>query len=250
MATAPVADQQRILDVQFLDTRAQQLLHQRRTLPIHQAIAQLDSELADVDKALVLSRTEASDLRRELKKAESDVEQVRSRAARDQTRLDSGMVSAKDAQALVAELESLGRRQEALEEIELDVMERLEAHEKALSDIEAARESTVSARDAAVGERNAAVALIDAERKQVAAQRATAIAGVDVPLVAVYEKLRDQLGGLGAARLEGNRCGGCRMELNPTDLARIKSASPQTVVRCEECGRLLVRTAAQATEEL
>jgi predicted nucleic acid-binding Zn-ribbon protein len=108
---APVEDQRRLLDVQALDTRAQQLVHRRTTLPGLATVKDIDSQLADLHSALVASRTAASDLRRELAKAEGDVEQVRARAARNQQRLDSGAVGAKDAQALVAELErsSAGR---------------------------------------------------------------------------------------------------------------------------------------------
>ncbi len=243
MATAPVSEQRRLLEVQSLDTRAQQLLHQRRTLPVLTVLTGLDAELADVDKALVASRTVAGDLRRELTKAEDDVEQVRARAARDQRRLDSGTVSAKDAQALVNELASLSRRQEVLEEIELDVMERLEAHEDALGKLERARQATQDAREKAVAERDAAAAAIDLDRAAVSAQRVTVVGAISPVLIALYEKVREQSGGLGAAPLEGRRCGGCRMELSPSDLAEVAAASPETVVRCAECGRLLIRVA-------
>jgi len=32
------------------------------------------------------------------------------------------------------------------------------------------------------------------------------------------------------------------MELAPSDLNHIKAAAPDLVLRCEECGRILVRT--------
>lgn len=48
MATAPPADQLRLLDVQELDTRAQQLAHQRKNLPEHTRIAELDAQLEDL----------------------------------------------------------------------------------------------------------------------------------------------------------------------------------------------------------
>ncbi|GAA2528015.1 zinc ribbon domain-containing protein [Rarobacter incanus] len=245
MATASVADQQTILAVQALDTRAQQLVHQRRTLPIHAKIAEYGERLADLERALVASRTEAADLTLEAKKAEHEVALVRERAVRDQALLDAGKVSAKEAQALLAELDSLKVRQGRLEEVELDVMERLEAHQATLAQLEQAYDGTVADRNRAVRERDDEVAAIDAQRKDVARERAAAVEGLDVTLLATYERLRDQLGGLGAARLEGRRCGGCRMELNPVDLSKIAAASAETLVRCEECGRLLVRPIGQ-----
>lgn len=242
MATAPPEDQRRLLEVQALDTRLQQLVHQRRNHPSLATIAELDGRIGDLHTSLVDSRTAVADLERELAKAEADVAQVRTRAERDQQKLDSGALSAKDSQALVSELESLARRQSVLEDAEIEVMERLEAHQKSLSEVEAAHGELTAAKEKATSERDAAYAEIDAAARGVQAERATAVEGLDAGLVAAYDKLRAQLGGLGAAALRGNRCEGCRLELNPTDLAAARNAPAEQVVRCEECGRILVRS--------
>lgn len=241
MTTAPPEDQRRLLDVQALDTRTSQLAHARRSHPVLARLAQLDSRLADVETSLVASRTAVKDLRRELSKAEGDVEQVRVRADRDRARLDSGQGSAKDLQATQHELVALGRRQAELEEIELEIMERLEAHEAALAELDAAADVIRGQRAEAEAERDAAFATIDAEVGEVAAQRARLAEGLDAGLVTLYDRLRGQLGGLGAAALRGRRCEGCRLELNPTDVEAIRKAAPEKVARCEECGRILVR---------
>lgn len=241
MTTAPVADQQRLLAVQELDTRLDQIAHRRRQVPALARIAELDARLADLSTALVASRTAAGDLRRELAKAEADVEQVRARAARDRERLDSGQASARDAQALTSEIESLARRQSHLEEVELEVMERLEAHTKVLDELEAANAEVDGQRADVLVERDAAFAELDDEAERVRAERSVAAEGIDAGLMALYEKLRAQLAGRGAAALRGRQCQGCRMELNPLDLEAIRAAPPEQVVRCEECGRILVR---------
>lgn len=241
MTKAPVEDQRRLLDVQALDTRLQQLAHRRKNLPELARVAEIDAQLADLNTALVASRTAASDLRRELAKAEGDVEQVRTRATRDQTRLDSGAVSAKDAQALVNELESLARRQGLLEEVELEVMERLEAHEDTLAKLDEANQKSLDARAAAVAQLDAVYAEIDAEVAAVSAERATAVSGLDAALVALYEKVRAHLGGQGAAALRGGRCDGCRLDLDQTAIEAIRAQPADEVVRCEDCGRILVR---------
>ncbi|CAM5780376.1 zinc ribbon domain-containing protein [Cellulomonas persica] len=241
MPNAPAADQRRLLDVQALDTRLDQLAHRRRTLPELARLAELDTQLADLHTALVTSQTAVADLRRELAKAEADVQQVRDRAARNQSRLDSGQGTAKDLQALQHELESLAKRQGDLEEVELEVMERLEAHESALSEVQAAHAQLVAGKTEVETQRDAALAEIDAEVAQVQAQRATAAEGLDAGLVTLYDRLRAQLGGSGAAALRGRRCEGCRLELNPLDLDGIKAKPDDAVVRCEECGRILVR---------
>lgn len=243
MSTAPVADQHRLLEVQALDTRAQQLAHARRTHPGHARVAELEERLADAAQAVAVCRTAVGDLRRELAKAEQDVEQVRTRAERDRARMDSGGASVKDVQALAGELESLARRTEVLEEAELEVMERLEAEEERLAGLLTTHDGLAAERDSAQRELASALAVLETEAETVAADRGPAARGIDAGLLALYERLRDQLGGLAVAPLRGRTCGGCRLELNPSDVARITAAPAEQVVRCEECGRILVRSA-------
>ncbi|MFZ5869374.1 MAG: zinc ribbon domain-containing protein [Actinomycetota bacterium] len=241
MTTAPAADQRRLLDVQALDTRLAQLAHRRRTLPEHAALEALEQRRAAVADQLVAARTIAADVQRELAKAEADVEQVRQRAARDQAHLDSGRGSAKDLQGLQHELQSLARRQAELEDVELEVMERAEQAEAAQRSLETTSAELDAERAALVERRDAALAEIDEQVRAVQAERDAAAAGLDVGLMSLYEKVREQSGGVGAAALRGRRCEGCRLELNQTDLQRIRSAGEDEVVRCEECRRILVR---------
>ena len=241
MATAPAHDQRRLLDLQALDTRLDQIAHQRAKHPTLERLTELDSQLADLTTTLVASRTAASDLRRELTKAETDVEQVRARAERDQSRLDSGAVGAKDAQALVSELESLAKRQADLEEVELDVMERLEAHETALAEVESAHEKLVAAKAEVEAERDAAFAELDRLRDAVAEDRAKTAVGIDEGLMAIYERLRARLGGVAVAALRHGRSEASGMPISPAELSRIKTLGADEIVYCEDTGRILVR---------
>ncbi|MDQ3358996.1 MAG: hypothetical protein M3520_09220, partial [Actinomycetota bacterium] len=99
--------QQRLLDLQAVDTRLGQLDHRLRGLPEHARLEELARAAADLDTEAVRVRTALGDVQRELAKADSDVQLVRDRAARDRQRLDSGTGTSKDLQALQHELESL-----------------------------------------------------------------------------------------------------------------------------------------------
>jgi predicted nucleic acid-binding Zn-ribbon protein len=241
VTTATPAEQQRMLDLQGLDTRLDQLDHKRKNLPQHARIAELDAQIADLDAAVATSRTAAADLRRELAKAEADVQQVRDRAARDQSRLESGSGSAKDLQALQSELVSLGRRQGELEEVELEVMERLEAHEGALSGLTTAHAALLNDRAAVVAERDAELKVIDAEGVQVAEKRTATAEPLPAPLIAIYDRLRGRLGGVAVASLRRGRSEGSGMPVPATELAAIKATPADQLVYCEDSGRILVR---------
>jgi predicted nucleic acid-binding Zn-ribbon protein len=235
--------QWRLLDLQAIDTRLDQIAHARRTLPQIAQLKDLRTQEELLDSELVRVRTELSDVQREVAKAEADVQLVRDRAARDQARLDSGTGTAKDLQALQHELQSLGRRQAELEDVEIEIMERAEAVEAEVSRLEGKHGELVEKLEQAQAAHDAAVADLDAEAKRVAAPRADVVAGVGDDLVALYEKVRAASGGLGAAALSHRRCGGCQLELNSVDMSRIKAAPADEVLRCEECRRILVRTA-------
>ena len=195
-----------------------------------------------LDSELVRARTAHGDVQREVAKAEADVQLVRDRAARDQARLDSGQGTAKDLQALQHEVASLARRQGELEDVELEVMERAEALEARVRELEAARAELTVKVDALEAARDKALADLDAEAAQVSANRANVVPGVGEDLVALYEKIRANSGGVGAAALHQRRCEGCRLELNQVDINRIAAAADDEVLRCEECRRILVRT--------
>ena len=239
---AESARQQRLLDLQAIDTRLDQIAHARTHLPQLAELADLEGKRRLLDDQLVRSRTELGDVQREVRKAEADVQLVRDRAARDQARLDAGTGTAKDLQAIQHELTSLARRQNELEDVELEVMERAEAAEHDVAELERGMAELDERIAALAASRDEALATLDAEAQQVGGPRGEVSSEVGEDLVALYEKIRTSAGGTGAAALRQRRCGGCQLELNPVDLQRIRVADEDEVIRCEECRRILVRT--------
>jgi uncharacterized protein len=240
---AAASEQIRLLDVQNLDTRLDQLAHRRATLPEHAAIAAKEQRLAELRDALVLVQTEESDLGRELRKAESDVDQVRQRSERDQKRLDAGQVgSPRDLENLQHEIQTLAKRQNDLEEVVLEVMERVEDAQTRRAGLEAEQEEVRAGLLELSAARDTTTSEIDAEIAQLREQRQTQAGALDVSLVELYEKIRAQQAGIGAAELRQRRCSGCRLEINSIEMGRLRAADQDEVLRCEECRRILVRT--------
>ena len=236
-------EQQKLLELAAEDVALTQLAHRRRTLPeaaAVEAIAEKERTLAD---DVVRAETAARDLQREVKRLESDVETVRARAAKDQKLLDSGSVSPKQMTDLQHELQSLARRQSDLEDQELELMEQLETAEAAVREAHAGREEARTARERAEQLRDDALADIADGITRHEAARAAVAGGLSAPLLALYDRIRTQTGSTGAAMLQSRQCQGCRIELNGRDLAAVRNADPHEVVRCENCGRILVRTA-------
>lgn len=122
-------------------------------------------------------------------------------------------------------------------------MERRESAQERVTEL-TDRVAAVQAKvDDATARRDAATQELDAEAATVTKEREVVAGSVPADLLKLYDKLRAQQGGVGAARLYQRRCEGCRLELNITEINDVKAASPDTVLRCENCRRILVRTA-------
>ncbi len=233
--------QRYLLELQALDTTLAQLDHRQATLPEHARLVELGGQLDEAQSALVRASTAMDDVQRELRKADADVQVVRDRVARDQGRLDVGVGTAKDLQAVQHELESLGRRQATLEDEELEVMERAESAENATTAAQQQVDDATVQIETVTAQRDDKVADIGHDRDKVTANRDGLVDQVGAELIALYDKIRAR-SGIGAAPLKARRCGGCNMELHNTDLSRIREAASNEVLRCEECGRILVVT--------
>lgn len=234
--------QWRLLDLAAIDTRVAQLAHRRANLPQAREHDEIAARFAALDDDLVRAMTARDDVQREVNRSEAAVQQVRDRAARNQSRLDAGQGSAKELQAMQHELGSLARRQAELEDEQLEVMERAEGLDADVTRLEGEHETMRGQVEQAAAARDSALAEITTEEDDLGRRRANVAAGVGEDLLALYEKIRAQTG-IGAAELVQRRCGGCRLEIMGADLRRIAQAPDDEVVRCEECRRILVRTA-------
>jgi predicted nucleic acid-binding Zn-ribbon protein len=240
---AAPADQLRLLDVQVLDSSIDRLAHRRATLAELETIESLQTRSDEITDDIVRAETEDSDLGREQAKVDTEVEMVRGRMQRDQQRLDGGQVgSPRELENLQSEIESLHRRQSDLEDAELEVMEQREEIETRLKALRAELEQVTGSLAATEQQRDTTWAEIDAETEKSKAERAAIAATLPEDLTALYEKLRTSSGGVGAAALHRGRCEGCHLQLNTTDLNRLRDAPDDDVVRCEECRRILIRT--------
>ena len=236
--------QLRLLDLQALDSALDQLAHRRRTLPETAEMERLDRLVEALRDGIVRAETEVSDLAREQAKFEKEIEQVRARRDRDESRLASGAITAsKQLQDLEHEVASLKRRQSDLEDAELEVMERAETAQAGLDELTTQREAHRADRAKAEAAAEAAFVELDAEVERTSAARDELAATMPADLLALYEKIRAAEGGVGAGEIARGRCGGCRLDLMNNEKAEYRAAAPDEVLRHEECGRILVRTA-------
>ncbi len=238
---ATLSDQRLILDIQNFDFTQATLNNKAANLPEIAAIHSLTIKANNARDLRIAAETETSDVKRELARAEGDVEQIVTRINRDEARLASGTASPKELEQLQHELVSLNARRAELEEVELEIMLRIDGLKERITEL-AEQERVLGNEITELEIKKAnALAVINADLEANVADRASVVSSVNPELLALYEKIRLANNGTGAAALVGNQCKGCNLAINTIELQRIAGLAEDEVVRCEECRCILVR---------
>ncbi|HMZ14742.1 MAG TPA: C4-type zinc ribbon domain-containing protein [Mycobacterium sp.] len=229
-----------LLELAELDVELSRLNHRAAHLPEQQRYTEIQAEQGVVNDRLSALTLALEDIDAQVTRLESEIDGVRQREDRDRGLLDSGSVSPKQLEELQHELDTLQRRQTSLEDSLLEVMERREQLAAEQAD-EAAKLDALQQDLAKTAQlRDVALAEIDDVRGQRSARREELVSGLDAELADLYERQRGTTG-VGAARLQGRRCGACRIELDRGEIARIAATPDDEVVRCSECRAILLR---------
>jgi uncharacterized protein len=236
---ADVWQQHSLLELAEVDAELSRLAHRAKNLPEEQRLAEAQAAHTAATDALAVVRIALEDLDGQVAKLESEIDAVRQREDRDRALLDNA-TTAKQITELQHELETLERRQASLEDSLLEIMERREELQTRQADESTRIDELQTALNSASHERNSALAEVEQARGARAARREELVAAIDGELVSLYERQRAR-GGAGAGALQGKRCGACRIEIDRGELARISAAAEDEVLRCPECGAILLR---------
>lgn len=240
---ADPAAQRRLLDVAALDMKLMRLRHQAANLPENEELKALQTDRAALTGRITEAETRRGDAQAELDRIDRDLDAAKARQDRNQRRADSGEIADQRAlQSLLAEIEHLGDRISSLEDTELEAMQAVEDATAAHADLTAQRTDIENRMRALLAGREKKKTEITEQGRQLMDELALTRKPLPTDLLALYDKVAKRTGSSGAAELRAKRCGGCGLELDAAELHAIATAQPNTVVRCEECGRILVRT--------
>ena len=242
---AAVAQQRALLEVAQLDAELSRIAHRAGHLPQRQDYERMQTEHVAANDRLGALQIALEDLDAQISRFESEIEAVRQREDRDRSLLQS-VADAKQLSDLQHELETLQRRQSSLEDSLLEVMEHREQLLVQQTAEVAASEALQTDLAAAQQALDGALAEIDQTRMQRSSRREELTAALDPEFIALYERQRAG-GGPGAGPLQGRRCGACRIEIDRGELSRISAAADDDVLRCPECGAILLRVKGVAT---
>ena len=233
MATPP------LLALQETDTAIDRLRARARALDEGTELAAVRAQADAAERRLGELRLRLDELDRDQTRFEREIDSMTQKERAEQTRMyDGSIVNAKELEALQHEIESLRRRRSDRED---EVLALLEIREQVESESTAAERASTESREEAdraasrAAEEKAAVA---AELERRAAERATIAGEIDPDVLELYDDLRRQKKGVGAAALVDGVCQACHEQLSAVELDRLKRADG--IRRCEHCRRILV----------
>jgi len=227
--------------VQERDTMLDQLRHRRDALPERAALAEIGRSRSQLDRSMGELQAQVDELAGRQRRLEEQIAATAKRRHEIEQRMRSGAISAsRDLQAMDHEVVQLAERQSQLEEEELILLEeqdpldaRLDEDRAAVTSLALEADRLMSAIAEAETEIDAAIAGEVEVRQQLAS-------GLPPELAERYEFLRSHLGGVGAARLVGDRCDGCHLTLPSVEVERIRRLPPDEFATCPQCDRILV----------
>jgi predicted nucleic acid-binding Zn-ribbon protein len=230
-----------LLELQARDTAIDRLRHRRDTIPERGSLDEVRTDLTAVEKQLADASERRDEVVSEERKLDDEAGSLETKAIEVERTMYSGEVtSPRELQMMQADVDQLRRHRGSLEDRELEVMERREALDADVGELETrARELQA---DAARLESvlSAAEAEIDEELAGERAARDTLAATLDGALLDDYERCRERARGVGAARLNGTTCQGCHLSIPSVEAERIRKSPPGTVAHCDNCGCVLV----------
>lgn len=174
----------------------------------------------------------------DLRAAGEEAKAVRTKLKENQDQLYGGRVSnPKELQDLQNEAEALTRQLAALEDLELEKLAASEAAGASLQAAEGTLEGVIALRGAEAQTLGAEQAELEAEVTRLEGDRAPALNGIEAEPLELYTQLRASKAGLAVAKLSGDSCSACGMELS----AALQQAArdPGQLARCGACKRIL-----------
>ena len=230
-----------LLRVQERDTALDRLRYRRASLPEREAIRERRAREADITSRADATRRDRDAALAEERRLDDEAQGLAAKAKQVDSKLYSGTVSSpRELLDMQADIDQLDKHRSAIEEQELEVMERRETLDGVLGGLDA----ELTSLRAELGELESTLAegerVVDAEIAVEEAARAEEASAVGAELLAEFQRIRDQNHGAGVALLVGTTCQGCRLSIPAIEADRIRHDPDAGIATCDNCGAILI----------
>lgn len=224
--------------LQLIDSELDQLVVRRQRLPERSVLSAAESALAALLAERDRLRSVMADAASQIERAEREGAEIDRARARLEAQLKT-VIAPREAEALTHEIEGARARRSAVDDGELEAMERQADAEQALvalADDEQAARAAVATANGELAAALSALAAVEAEAQQ---RRSAATAALDGADLDVYVAARRRHGGIGVVRLDGRSCTGCHVDMSQAELEQVRAVTGE-LPECPNCGRLIV----------
>ena len=229
----------RLLDLQTLDRAIDRAGARRRALESGGELAAARANADRAEAALGELRLAIDAMDRDAAKLEHEIDSMSRKAADEESRLYGGAVAnAKELASIQHEVDNLKRRKTDREDELLALMEQREELERRAKEAEVEATDLRATLHVVGGDAADELGRIALELEDATGRRTALAAQIDPELLELYEDLRAQKKGVGAAALIDGVCQGCHEKISAVELDRVRHTDG--VPRCEYCRRILV----------
>jgi len=229
----------RLLDLQALDIALDRLARRRQALEAGEdlAAARAEADAAENGYGEIKLRIDALD--REGGKLEHEIDSISQKMAAEHKRMyDGSVANAKELDAMGREIENLTRRKTDREDELLVILEQRETLDAEAARAKAKSEELRVRVGQVAADAQAELLEVVTEVEARSADRRALASAFDPELLELYDDLRAQKKGVGAAALIDGVCQGCHETLSAVELDHVKHA--EGAPRCEHCRRILI----------
>lgn len=233
----PFRTMEDLLDLQSVDLEIDRLLERRASLP------ELDQYKAAhaVVEAVTAELAEANAAKREVglavDKSDGELTLLSDKRDAEERRLYAGGLNARETEALMSEVEMLGKRVTEMEEATLKLLDDRDVHNEAVAALEQRLEDAKADESRLEARIEEQWRSIDGDIAVQEDKKADIAKRVDPELMELYEELRPTKEGVAVGRLGEGICGGCHLRLSEAEQLEAARSDPP---RCVHCRRIIV----------
>jgi len=225
---------EKLLVVQDRDRRIAQLKAEHVRIP--DAIEAIEARIVRETKHLEAARDQLKHFEADRKKLEIDAEAKRAQVLKHKTQLFQ-IKSNTEYQALLKEIAHLEEQIKKVEDQELELMEKVEAHQPAVKEEQEHLKEIVAKADLEKTDLKKKSGIIEKEISELEAQRADLAKDLEADAYDRYDRLMKSKGDVAIVQILNTNCGGCHLKLPPQSVHDAKRGSE--LVSCSYCGRIL-----------
>jgi uncharacterized protein len=202
-------------------------------------LTQRHEEILELSQDVQAQRAVVDQAEREKERVAQDLELVEKRIAQDNQRLNQSS-NPKDIQGIQHELDTLARRKDELETMELEIMETIDDHRSKLEQFQERKRILEAELDSMRASTNQEIEALQAKILDLQNQVGVLRAKASSELLVIYDHRATR--GVPIGKLLKSTCGACNMSLTSTALNDLHKIPGDELARCPECTAILVRS--------